>query len=86
MASTGVVTSDSAISQFTAFKKNSSTLKYMILSIVDGKIEVERESTETNYDEFLSHLPGDACRFAFYKCPYRTRDDRDAEKVTFISW
>jgi hypothetical protein len=84
--STGVAVSDSAISKYAAFKKSSSPLRYMILHIQDGKIEVELESEDKSYDEFLSHLSPDSCRFAFYKTAYKSKDNRDVEKVAFISW
>jgi len=86
MAATGVTVADLAISQFNEFKKSSNLLRYMIFKIDNGQIVTELDSDNANFEEFLSHLPADDCRYATYKMAFTTTDGRPNEKVVSISW
>lgn len=78
---------DEAIGKYSEFKKSSNPSRYIIFQIVDGKVVVDGDaSDDTNYENFLSRLPADDCRYAVYKKDYTTNDGRPQQKLVFISW
>jgi cofilin len=84
---TGVSVHDEAIAKYGEFKKSSSSKRFIIFKIHDGKIVVDGEMSEdTNYQSFVDLLPADDCRYAVYKKDYTTNDGRNQTKLVFISW
>jgi cofilin len=61
-------------------------LKYIIFNIREDlkEIIVEKTSEESDYDQFLSDLPADQCRWAVYDFEFETDGKRN--KLFFISW
>ena len=84
-AATGVTVTDEVVSQFSDFKLKRMTAKYIVYVIADGKISTECLG-EGGFDEFVSHLPADACRYAIIDWDFTTNDGRPASKIAFISW
>lgn len=84
---TGVSVHDQAIAKYAEFKKSSNAGKFIIFKIEDGKVVVDGDISEDSvYENFLTHLPADDCRYAVYKKDYTTNDGRPQTKLVFISW
>ena len=78
MSSSPIVTlDDSCLEAFERLKKK--TLKYIIFNLNDRltEIVVEKKSSSTVYDDFVSDLPEDQCRWAVYDFN---------NKIIFVSW
>jgi cofilin len=85
--STGVTVSDEVAANFTEFKKASNKTTYIVYKIEDGKIVTEFTSGEgASFDEFLSKLPADDCRYALYSMDFTTNDGRPTNKLVSIAW
>lgn len=87
--STGITAADNLQEQFDNFKKQSNKQTYSIYHINDAtkKVELLKVSEEgATFAEFLEELPEKSGRYALYKMQYITNDEREAEKVVFISW
>ncbi|RYG65543.1 hypothetical protein EON64_11695 [archaeon] len=85
--STGVQTSDEAVAVFRVFKAAKNSDLFAIFRIADGKIVHEHTgSSETSFQDFMSLLPDDDCRYVAFKANYTTTDGRPATKIANISW
>jgi cofilin len=84
--STGVTVTDATFAEFNEFRKASNTSKFLILKIENGVIIKETISEDSRFEEFLSALPADECRYAVYKMDYTTHDGRPGNKLVSISW
>jgi len=62
--------------------------KYIIFNINANKTEivVEKTSAATDYEEFLTDLPEDACRWAVYDLGFEKEDGGQRNKIVFYSW
>mmetsp|Transcript_10398 Transcript_10398/g.7309 ORF Transcript_10398/g.7309 Transcript_10398/m.7309 type:complete len:138 (-) Transcript_10398:56-469(-) len=85
MAATGVTVSDEVVSQFSDFKLKRMTAKYIIYVIDSGKVNTECLG-EGDFEEFVSHLPPNECRYAIIDWSFTTNDGRPASKIAFVSW
>jgi cofilin len=84
---TGVSVSDSAITDFETFKKASNSTKFLIYTIENKTTIVTETSSESaSFEEFLSLLPPNDCRYAVYKMDFTTNDGRPGTKLASISW
>ena len=84
-AATGVTVSDDVVSQFSDFKMKRMTAKYLTYAIYGGKVNTEALG-EGGFEEFVSHLPPNECRYAIIDLDFTTNDGRPASKIAFISW
>lgn len=84
--STGVGVHDDAVAEFTEFKKQSNSTRFMIFNITDGKIVVQERSEESDFEKFLDALPANDCRYALYKCDFTTNDGRPGTKLVYVAW
>jgi len=84
--STGVTVSDGSISDFTEFKKQSNSIRYVIFKIDNGVIATEKTSESTDFSAFLAELPSNECRYAVYKMDFTTNDGRPNTKIASIAW
>ena len=87
MSVTGVTCSDEVINTFNDFKKSNNSGRFMILSIRDKKeIVIQEVSESRDYSDFRAFLKEKEPCYAVYKCSFKSSDDRDMEKVVFLSW
>lgn len=63
-------------------------LKWIVYAISkDGKsIVVEKTSANGDYDEFVSHMPAEDCRWAVYDLEFEKGDEGKRNKICFIAW
>ncbi|OAX34907.1 cofilin, partial [Rhizopogon vinicolor AM-OR11-026] len=82
----GVVPAPECREAFTKLKM-SKTLKYITFKINDKKTEiiVDKESSDANYETFLTDLPPHACKWAVYDFEF-TEDGSPRNKLCFFSW
>ncbi|PVU96541.1 hypothetical protein BB561_001109 [Smittium simulii] len=85
--SSGIAVNDACIAAYHELKLKKS-YKYIVFKISDDKtqIEVEKTSTSSDYDEFLSNLPSDDCRFAVYDFIFEIPDAGERQKLCFYFW
>lgn len=86
MAATGVSVNDAVIAQFNDVKLGRFKAKYITYKIEDGVIVTEHVGQSESFDEFLSILPADDCRYAMYDMNFTTNDGRPGNKLVFITW
>mmetsp|Transcript_264 Transcript_264/g.477 ORF Transcript_264/g.477 Transcript_264/m.477 type:complete len:140 (+) Transcript_264:87-506(+) len=87
MAQTGISVSDDVINEFNEMKLKRISPKFIVYSIVDGQIVTEnRGETEASFEEFISNLPADDCRYAIYDMDFTTTDGRPGNKLVMVSW
>jgi len=86
MAATGVSVADATIAEFNDFKKATNPTKYMVMKIEKGQIITESTSESASFEEFISGLPADDCRYAVYKMDFTTNDGRPGTKLVKIAW
>lgn len=88
MVSTGVSVSDDVIHEFNnVINKHRTKNRFVIYKIENESVVVtEHLSDSHDFEEFLSLLPLDDCRYALYKTSYTTRDGRPGGKLVKISW
>jgi len=91
MASTGVTVADEVAKEFNEIKlgklrEGEDKVKFIVYKIVDGKIVKEKHSISTNFEDFLSELPKDDCRYAIYDMEFVTNDGRPGNKLVSIAW
>lgn len=62
--------------------------KYIIFELNDSKTEiiVKKTSTSKDYDEFLTDLPEDGCRWAVYDLEFEKEDGGVRQKIIFYHW
>ncbi|KAG0058356.1 cofilin [Linnemannia elongata] len=87
MATSGVKVLEKCIDTFQELKLGK-TLKYIIYKVSDDlkSIEVVKQSDDADYDNFLTELPTDDCRWAIYDFAFKTSDGGDRNKIVFYSW
>jgi cofilin len=68
--------------------KMSKTLKYALFKLNDSRtqIVVDKTSESPDYDEFLTNLPADGCKWAVYDFGYALEDGSQRNKLCFFSW
>lgn len=87
MASTGVTVADTVVAAFNEFKKASNPNKFIFFEINGKEIVITHTSGSTEtYEDFLSMLPADGCRYAVYKMDFTTNDGRPNQKIVNVSW
>jgi len=89
--STGVIVADDVAFAFNEFKlkRGEFHLKYFIYKIGKDKktIEIEKKgSLDKNYDDFVSDLPENDCRYGLLDLDFESDDGRPTSKLLFISW
>ncbi|KAJ2993506.1 cofilin [Globomyces sp. JEL0801] len=84
--SSGVQVQDIAVEVFQELKLKKS-YRYIIFSLSDDftTIGVLHKSEKGTYDEFLSQLPKDGCRYAVYDFEFPTPDGI-RNKLLFYAW
>jgi len=62
--------------------------KYIIFEVNDAKTEiiVKKTSTSKDYDEFLTDLPENGCRWAVYDLEFEKEDGGVRQKIIFYHW
>ncbi|KAF8349533.1 hypothetical protein F5887DRAFT_946645 [Amanita rubescens] len=62
--------------------------KYIIFNLNNTftEIVVEKSSSSTDYDEFMSDLPEDQCRWAVYDLEFEKEGAGKRNKLVFVSW
>jgi cofilin len=68
--------------------KMSKSLKYILFKLNDHRtqIVVDKTSGNTDYEEFLTNLPADGCKWAVYDFSYVLEDGSQRNKLCFFSW
>ena len=63
-------------------------INYIIYNINKSltEIDVEDSGKLDTYDEFISKLPEDECRWAIYDFEFEKDDGSRRNKITFLSW
>jgi len=84
--STGVTVSDASVAAFTEFKKQSNSTKFLIFKIEGPSIVTEHSSESADFNEFMTLLPTNDCRYAVYKMDFTTTDGRPNTKIASIAW
>ncbi|KAG0319800.1 cofilin [Linnemannia gamsii] len=87
MATSGVKAGQDCIDAFMDLKIGKAH-KYIIYKIADDlkHVEVIKQSSDEDYDNFLKELPEDDCRWAVYDFAFKTADGGDRNKIVFYSW
>mmetsp|Transcript_4552 Transcript_4552/g.6737 ORF Transcript_4552/g.6737 Transcript_4552/m.6737 type:complete len:143 (-) Transcript_4552:844-1272(-) len=87
---TGVTACDAIVSSFTDFKlkRGEFNVRYFIYHIKNKKsIQIEKTGGEkSTYDDFVSDLPENDCRYGLIDLDFETKDGRPTSKMVFISW
>mmetsp|Transcript_8817 Transcript_8817/g.9336 ORF Transcript_8817/g.9336 Transcript_8817/m.9336 type:complete len:139 (-) Transcript_8817:107-523(-) len=86
MANTGVTVSDDVINHFNEMKLKRIQPKFVVYKIEGGLIVKDTESESANFDDFLSSLPPDDCRYAVYDMDFTTTDGRPGNKLVMVAW
>ncbi|KAI5800203.1 hypothetical protein DFH27DRAFT_72899 [Peziza echinospora] len=62
--------------------------KYIIYKLNGNNttIEVEKTSSDSNYEQFIADLPENDCRFAVYDIEYELGDEGKRSKICLITW
>lgn len=60
--------------------------KFVVYKIEGGLIVKDTESESANFDDFLSSLPPDDCRYAVYDMDFTTTDGRPGNKLVMVAW
>jgi cofilin len=68
--------------------KMSKSLKYILFKLNDTRtqIVVDKTSENPDYEEFVTNLPADGCRWAVYDFSYKLEDGSQRNKLCFFSW
>jgi cofilin len=66
----------------------SKSLKYILFKLNNSRTEivVDKTSESSDYEEFLSNLPADGCKWAVYDFSYTLEDGSQRSKLCFFSW
>ncbi|KAG1750480.1 uncharacterized protein EDB91DRAFT_1107673 [Suillus paluster] len=85
--SSGVVAAPECLQAFQELKMSKS-LKYILFKLNDDRtqIVVDKKSSSSDYEEFLTHLPGNGCRWAVYDFNFKLEDGSQRNKLCFFSW
>eukprot|EP00744_Colponema_vietnamica_P000357 GILI01000626.1.p1 GENE.GILI01000626.1~~GILI01000626.1.p1 ORF type:complete len:139 (-),score=34.93 GILI01000626.1:123-539(-) len=83
----GIGLNPSVVDEFNAMKIRH-TSRFLVFSIRDNREVVieSRGAPSATYDEFLSQLPHDDCRYVVYDLEYSTEDGRPQNKLVFFHW
>lgn len=85
--SSGVGVRDDAIEVFQDLKLKKK-YKYIIYKLSDDNKEIIVEKTvgESSYDDFVSSLPAEECRYCVYDFHYETDGEGTRHKLLFYVW
>ncbi|KAG1816840.1 cofilin [Suillus subaureus] len=85
--SSGVIAAPECLDKFAQLKMTKS-LKYVLFKLNDTRTEivVDKTSGNPNYEEFLTNLPADGCKWAVYDFSYTSDDGSPRNKLCFFSW
>eukprot|EP00043_Microstomoeca_roanoka_P020690 m.253722 g.253722 ORF g.253722 m.253722 type:complete len:141 (+) comp17291_c0_seq1:89-511(+) len=63
-------------------------ISYMVMGLNDSltEIVVNEVSADGDYDEFLSKLPADKCRYGVFDFKYTLNDGGQRNKIVFFTW
>ena len=86
MVATGVTVSDDAIHEFNnVVNKHRSSATFVIYKIENEKVIVTEHLSESqDFQEFLSLLPDDDCRYALYKTTYTAGENRQGTELRMV--
>jgi len=89
MSMSGISVSDEVVNQFQAIKLEKK-LSYIQMKISDDKKVIEMEKSVpvdiTSYEEFVSQLPANDCRYAVYDFDYQLGDAGSRSDLILFSW
>jgi cofilin len=82
-----VAVNDAVVEAFQDLKLKKK-FKFIILKISDDakEIVVEKTVESANYDDFVSSLPIDGCRYCIYDFQYDTAGEGTRNKILFYTW
>ncbi|KIK38246.1 hypothetical protein CY34DRAFT_809543 [Suillus luteus UH-Slu-Lm8-n1] len=85
--SSGVIAAPTCLQTFQELKMSKS-LKYILFKLNDTRtqIVVDKTSENPDYEEFVTNLPADGCRWAVYDFSYKLEDGSQRNKLCFFSW
>jgi len=86
--SSGVAVDDACMSSFQDLKLKKK-FRYIIYKLSDDNkvIEVEKMAEKATYDDFLSHLPAEDCRYAVFDFEYEVSASEGVRnKICFYVW
>jgi cofilin len=88
MPQTGIPTETECISEFNAMKlkKEYSFITYGMDKDFSKIQIIDKGAATDSYDDFVSKLPLDECRYAVVNVKFSLENDGDREKLLFISW
>ncbi|KAF8978252.1 cofilin [Entomortierella lignicola] len=86
-SSSGVQVDQSCLQAFQDLKIAKKT-KYIFFKLSDDlkSVVVESQSETGDYDDFLSGLPEDDCRWAVYDLNFKLDDGGERNKIVFYAW
>lgn len=78
---------DECVTHFNELKLGKK-ITYIIYKLKDDLQEIvfEKESSNTDYTEFVKALPESDCRYAVYDFPYIAEDGGNRNKILFVLW
>ncbi|KAF3094654.1 cofilin [Orbilia oligospora] len=88
MSRSGVAVASDCVTTFEELKLRKSS-RYIIYKLNETKTQiiVDKASTETDYEAFLTDLPENDCRWAVYDFAYKLSEgEGERNKIVFISW
>jgi cofilin len=85
--SSGVAVDDEVINVFQELKMgHAHRFAFFKLNDDQSKVIVDKKAPpSTTWDQFVSELPPNDCRYAVYDFPYQ-HDGRDNNKILFVVW
>jgi cofilin len=87
---TGVSVSDDVVTSFNNFKlrREPHNYKYIIYKIENNSTIVIEKTGAPNasYDDFITSLPNDECRYGLIDFDYTSGDGRPTDKLVLVSW
>jgi len=85
--SSGVAVNSDCLNVFQELKLRKKH-KYIIFGLSPDKTEIVsvKTGTSTDYDEFLTDLPENECRWAIYDFAFQKEDGGQRNKIIFYHW
>ncbi|KAG2343843.1 actin depolymerizing factor [Suillus weaverae] len=85
--SSGVIAAPECLQKFHELKMSKS-LKYILFKLNESRtqIVVDKTSGDLDYENFLTNLPADGCKWAVYDFSYTLEDGSQRNKLCFFSW
>jgi len=85
--SSGVSVNPACLTAFQELKLRKKS-KFIIFKLSDDKTEIikEKESSSSNYDDFLAELPETQCRWAVYDLEFQNEEGNLRKKIIFLQW